>query len=212
MYSIFTKHPRDSKQRFTTKRARNIKRIGYLALVTVGVYFIWGHPIVMETLDKELYANNAVAVAQEIEPEPVNKFSGITTGEIENMLIQIVWEEESTGYRPQDGKLFKVFDPSDSMWEACTKQFNRILDCDSYGPMQIKIGTLRGMWKQMYGEEISEIDALLITQDLELSQKFFVDCSVLVKGCAWNWTGAKNHPIEVQLLVDQIRTARGISL
>ncbi len=138
--------------------------------------------------------------------------SGVSVEKLEEKLTAIVWHGESRNYVPKDGEILKVFDPSSSTYASCIQQFNRDLDCISWGPMQIKIGTLQHYWPKLYGTEISQRDALDVALDLKKSQRFFVDCAAQLKGCVWNWTAAQKHPVEVELYVNLIREARGISL
>jgi len=146
------------------------------------------------------------------EVKTVEKKEAVSVEVLEAKLIDIVWNGESRKYTPENGEILKVFDPSKSMYGKCIQQFNRDLDCISWGPMQIKIGTVQHYWPQLYGVEITERDALEVALDLKKSQQFFVDCSVKLKGCAWNWTAAMNNKAQVQLYIDLIREAKGITM
>jgi hypothetical protein len=59
--------------------------------------------------------------------------------------------------------------------------------------LQEKLSKIQLYWPQIHnGETISEIDALTLTQDPDKAKRFFLDCSIEVSGCVWNWTTAKD--------------------
>lgn len=136
----------------------------------------------------------------------------LTLEEAKAELDHIVWGGESGKYEPKEGEILPTFDPNKAMYASCIKIGGRMpKDCLSYGPRQEKIGTIQHYWPMLYGGvEISEKDARDVAEGLESSYKFFMDCSIKIKGCVWNWTTAAAHPKEVELLIRIIRKGEGI--
>lgn len=125
---------------------------------------------------------------------------------LKNKLADIVHKGESDRRKMKDGEIFSVFDPSSDMKAQCMKAYSvRPLDCESYGPYQEKIGTIMHYAKQVYGKELNQMEAMVIANSEEKAKDFFIQCSIKVQGCAWNWTAAKNRQTEVQMLIDTIR-------
>lgn len=125
--------------------------------------------------------------------------------EVKDMLATIVHRGESTGKVLKDGEIYSVFDPSEAMKSKCLTPGTRPIDCESYGPYQIKIGTLRYFAKQVYGHEVTELEAMRIANDNVKAKEFFLECSIKVTGCVWHWTAAKNNRSKVEVLVEVIR-------
>ena len=71
--------------------------------------------------------------------------------------------------------------------------------------MQIKLGTLQWFYPKVYGKEVSQMEALAITQDLEQAKRFFVDCAVKVEGCVWYWSTAEKHKAYFEVVIPLIR-------
>lgn len=137
--------------------------------------------------------------------------SDLTLEQAKAELDHIVWGGESGKYEPKEGEILPTFDPNKAMYASCIKIGGRMpKDCLSYGPRQEKIGTIQHYWPLLYGEEISEKDARDVAEGLESSYKFFMDCSIKIKGCVWNWTTATAHAKEVELLIRIIRKGERI--
>lgn len=126
---------------------------------------------------------------------------------LKDQLAAIVHQGETKGLKVKQGEIFSSFDPNSKMRAACMQiGGRRQLDCESYGPYQIKIGTVQHYAVQVYGHEVTQLDAMTITTDPEKSKDFFVQCSLKVTGCAWNWTAANNNRVAVETLINVIRT------
>lgn len=133
--------------------------------------------------------------------------------ELEAKLDALVWYEESRNHVMKPGEIFQTFDPPQGpkWWAICTRIGGKVhQECYSNGPRQSKIPTIQGKWVLMYGVEISEKDAREVAEDNEKSRRFFLDCAVMVKGCANLWTGFRMHAAEGQQYIDELRTLRGI--
>lgn len=136
-----------------------------------------------------------------------------TVEQMKEDLIGIIWHEESGKFVPKEGEILPTFDPAESEYASCIKRGGRMpLYCISYGPMQIKISTLMGFSKQVYGREITQKEARDIAEDLERAQDFFLQCSIKVKGCVYHWTKAKEHKMEIETLIKYIRIEEGIKI
>lgn len=133
-----------------------------------------------------------------------------TLEQLKEELAHIVWKGETGNYKMGQGEIFPVFDPSRAMYDKCIRIGGKQhIDCLSYGPFQIKIGTIMYYWPQLHkGVKISESEARSVAEGMESSKQFFLDCSIQIEGCAWNWTAALNNKAEVALLIKLIRQAQ----
>lgn len=199
---------RDGKGRFS-KRAK----WGVIALLAVGAFFIWGHPIVMQKLDEAMAVGTVEAVNTFVAEASVQTINVAekTADELRDEMAAKIWDAESKKYEPAAGEVFHTFDPSKAMYDKCIRiGGKRPIDCDSYGPMQIKIGTIQHFWPKMYGgESISQLDAIALTQDVTKAKKFFTDCAVIVEGCVWEWTTASKHEEYFRVVIPVIRKLEG---
>ena len=199
---------RDNRGRFS----RKWKVAGFLTLVAIGAFFIWGHPMVIQMLDSAMKGSTVEAVNSFVAEAAVDaNMAEKTAEELREEMAGKIWDAESKKYQPEPGEVFHTFDPNKAMYERCIKiGGKRPIDCDSYGPMQIKIGTIQHFWPKMYnGAEISQLDAIAMTQDVEKSKKFFTDCAVLVEGCVWEWTTASKHEEYFKVVIPVIRKLEG---
>lgn len=185
-------------------------------------FFIYGHPIVIEKLSSMMtntvYAQAATSTPEKSDAEVLR---GLPLSVLEDKLDAIVWNIESNSKTMKDGETFMTFDPPLS-WplEKCTKRGGKAnLECYSFGPRQEKVPTIQSNWKQLHGEVISESDARAVAEGNESSKRFFLDCSIKIKGCVKNWTSATmvvNGEVvvkpQVQMLLDLIREAMLIDL
>lgn len=127
--------------------------------------------------------------------------------ELKERLANIVKKGESEDKKMKQGEIWSVFDPSDAMRAKCLAVYTvRPIDCESYGLYQEKVGTIMYFAPKVYKKEVSQMEAMAIANDEARAKDFFLTCSIEIEGCVWNWTVAKKHQAEVQLLVDVIRT------
>jgi hypothetical protein len=199
--------PRTKQGRFTSLKAKIKNGLRWVAIrsaivaLFVGVYFFG-----------KLGAGNQIAVVKDVVAPKV--FAGITKEaqayktieELKEEMVGKIWSNESGKLNHPKGELFVTYDQAMRESGVCTKQGgHRPKDCDSYGPMQIKLGTLQYYWKKLYGTTITDIDALLLTQDTEKSKAFFLDCAIKIEGCVFNWTYAKKNPEYFNIVLPIIR-------
>lgn len=153
-----------------------------------------------------------------------SQFAGLSVAELESRLDAIVWKGESRGHSMSVGETYMTFDPpmswirNGTVEAKCFRTGGKVnLECYSFGPRQEKIPTVMSYWPLLHeGATISEFDARAVAEGNDSSKQFFVDCAVQIKGCVKNWTSATdsngNVLPEVQMLVDLIREARGITV
>lgn len=183
-----------------------IRRKFYLA----GMLILFLVPV-LSTLEekyggKTLVAFNVVS-AEVIQEEKKD----LTLEEAKKELDAIVWGGESGKHEPKEGEILPVFDPSRAMYADCIRIGGWMhKDCLSYGPRQIKIGTIQHYWTQLYGVEISEKEARTVAEGQQSSHDFFMDCSIKIEGCVWNWTAAQKERGKVEILIKIIRKGEGL--
>lgn len=201
---------RDDGGRYA-KRRRIRKFIGVSALLAVGVFFIWGHPMVMDYLDSRMYyvAEPVEAAVQETEQMAV-----IPIGVLEDMLWDIVWKGETDRYVMKPGEIFPTFDPNSTEYASCVKRHGWQPNyCTSYGPAKIKLSMIHGYWPQLNdGAKLTDMEAMAIINDNEKSKRFFLDCAVKIKGCANHWTSFTNNKAVGQGYVDLLRSGQSITV
>lgn len=212
---------RDSKGRFASKEWRYF----IFKLKVAGSIIAFSAMLFVGSMSYHTYHSSFLSFTAEAWelPEVVR---GDTT-KLEAQLVDIVWGGESGHYVPVKGETLPTFDPSSSMYASCIKIGGRHpKDCLSYGPFQLKIGTVQHYAPEVYGREVSEREARDIAEGLDTARHFFVTCSVEVRGCVKNWTTAMTCPngrkqcpwsekvvkSEVQRLINEIRAVQGISI
>lgn len=126
---------------------------------------------------------------------------------LEDKLAAVVHQGESNGREMKDGEIYSVFDPSQAMRARCMQANTvRPVDCESYGPYQEKLGTIQFYAKQVYGHEVTQLEAMQIANDNDKAKDFFLKCSIKVEGCVYNWTAAQKNRAVVDVLVPLIRS------
>jgi hypothetical protein len=199
--SIFSSQPRRANGEYDRKDRRKGswgKRIVGIFIIGVGVYFAFGHPMVMNWLDSQMVVAKSTrnTAAKAFVAEASENVAVKTADEIREEMIGKIWGGESQKYQPEEGEVWMIYDPPRALRESgkC-QQGGRALpwECFSFGPMQWKIETLQGFHKQIHGTEISEMEAMAIANDLERSQELAFECWVKVEGCIWHWTTAEAH-------------------
>ncbi len=132
--------------------------------------------------------------------------AGVKKQVYEGMLLEIIHNGETQNTIVKDGEIFSSFDPNSKMRSVCMRiGGKRPLDCESYGPLQEKLGTIQYYAPQVYGHTVTQQDAMLIANDTAKAEDFFLQCSLKVEGCVWNWTSANNNRAIVTSLIQKIR-------
>lgn len=207
-----TEQPRKSNGTYTMKGMNKWEIRIILFVVLMCATYLLGTFITIKFTPSEI---TATAHADTRSPE----LKGLTIEQLENKLDAIVWGVESTGkvgkgLTMEEGEIFPTFDPSKAMYAQCIKIGGKQpKDCLSYGPRQEKIGTIEYYWPKLHdGATITDSDARDVAENNQNSKRFFLDCSVQIKGCADNWTSFSNHKTEGQIYLDLIREAKGITI
>jgi hypothetical protein len=146
------------------------------------------------TLSSESIATEYSVVEKIVEETKTDERLREKIREMKDEVLDILHEGESNGKEMEDGELFYTNDPNSRMREECSRiGGRRNINCDSFGPLQMKIGTIQHFNMKMYGKEITQVDALLLALDLEGAKKWTEDCFMLIEGCIWEWTSAQAH-------------------
>ena len=99
---------------------------------------------------------------------------------------------ESAGHRPKEGSVFYANDPRDALESHCSAlNVVRNIECDSWGEWQFKILTVIHYMKELYGQDVSQVDALVIALDKAKADALAEKIIFEVKGGVWNWSVTK---------------------
>lgn len=113
---------------------------------------------------------------------------------------------ETNGHEIADGELFYTNDPSGKMREACLRiGGKRPIDCDSFGPLQMKIPTIQGWHKELYDKTLTDMEALAIAVDFAKASQLAIDAIVNIPGSIYAWTGARNEKEFYEYVIPLIR-------
>jgi len=134
------------------------------------------------------------------QPVEYVKVENITVEKIDYKILKLMkrdlvktlrWEELNRELVP--GELLYTNDPTKSMQSKCNRiGGKRDINCDSWGPMQLKIPTVQYYYMQLYGKELTEVEALLIALDEEKAMAFAEDIIFEIEGSIWNWENSVN--------------------
>ncbi len=91
------------------------------------------------------------------------------------------------------GELLYTNDPQRSMRKKCNRiGGRRDINCDSFGPMQLKIPTVQFYSMKLYDKELTEMEALIIALDEDKAMKLSEDIIFEIEGGIWNWENSVN--------------------
>jgi len=111
----------------------------------------------------------------------------------EEVVARIIREESGSGHK--EGELLYAHDPQKAKRGTCARiGGKRDINCDSWGILMFKLPTIIFYYKTLYGQEISEKEALLIAIDDEKAKELASDIIFEVEGGVWNWSVAYNDP------------------
>ena len=136
--------------------------------------------------------------AKEVTPEIIEK--------MKKDAIERLRNAETKGHVIKSGEVFYTNDPTNKQREACLRiGGKRPIDCDSFGPLMIKIPTAQAWYKQLYGKEITEMEALVMILDMKTAAPFAIDAIVKIEGAIFAWTGARSEKEFYEYVVPLIR-------
>ena len=163
------------------------KIVFYVAIVLVGAAIVYGINIYFRYLD--IQRDNAIYKAtEELDLVRTNRKVEELKDEIRNKIIF----NESSIYETNTGELFLTFDPYGKILERCRRIGGKMnLDCLSFGPLQFKLSTVIYFESRLNGNDITEMEALVIAQDIDKASKLFDDIVYGVEGGIWNWAAAE---------------------
>lgn len=104
-------------------------------------------------------------------------------------------QRDESGGEASGGDVLYVNDPQSSLRGECARIGGmRHIECDSWGVMQFKIPTVMWFYSQLYGEEITEKQALMIALDDDKARALASDAIFQIEGAVWHWSAADNDP------------------
>lgn len=112
--------------------------------------------------------------------------------DLEDEVIARLQRDESGG-EDSGGDLFYTNDPSSAYRSSCARIGGlRDIRCDSWGVMQFKLTTVMHYYDVLYGQKITQKEALAIAIDDEQARELARDIIFEVEGGVWNWIAANN--------------------
>jgi hypothetical protein len=155
----------------------------------------WSAPELIATAEAQA---DPTALAQEIVNQKADKLA--------DEMVNKLCGQESSEMSVAEGDLFITFDPSKSMYNKCITIGGKMpVDCLSAGECQLKIGTVKHYYPQLYGKTITTTDALLLANNPTQARTFTKDCAIKIDGCIWNWTTANDDPTYYETIIPIIR-------
>lgn len=177
--------------------ARNGKVWGRLTLLVlvVGLFTVLHYTVLIPWLNKQ-------EAAREMSEAERIAASALTTERLEVKVRELKDEVlyrirngadgvsgESSGYVAAAGSLFYTNDPSRSNKDVCQRiGGRRHIECDSWGSWQFKLTTIIHYHEVLYGETLTEVEALLIALDEEKAKALAEAIIFGVEGGVWNWS------------------------
>lgn len=136
------------------------------------------------------------------------------TGDIQEIVTQLQQEvvarlqrDESGDVDTSGGIVFYANDPRSDLTGVCARVGGkRNIECDSWGVMQFKLTTVMYYYDVLYGEKITEKEALLIALDDDQARALATDIIFEVEGGVWNWSAANNDASYFSYQIPFIRT------
>lgn len=166
---------------------RILKSIRQLGIVSLGGLAVYGIYFVGLTQAQVTYVRgDTVEIVK----------GGQTLAELKAEMVDKIWSAESQKFEPAEGEVWMIYDPPKALRESgrCQQGGKKLAwECFSFGPMQWKIETLQGFYKEIHGQTISEMEAMAIANDLQKSQDLAFECWIKVEGCVWHWTTAEKN-------------------
>lgn len=113
--------------------------------------------------------------------------------ELKLEVLAQVKKGETHGYVVESGELFYTHDPRMADRPKCSViGGKRSLNCDSWGELQFKIPTVQMYAKQLTGETLTEIEAMLTALDPLKADALATNIIFNVKGGIMNWQNTYN--------------------
>ncbi len=107
----------------------------------------------------------------------------------------------------EQGELFYTNDPHSSISKKCNKVGGkRGISCDSWGILQFKIPTVQFYYKKLYGENLTEMEAMLVALDKNKATALAEDIIFKIEGGVWEWAGAQKNKAYLSKQIPFIRS------
>lgn len=170
-----------------------------LAVVVVGGSIFGGYMLAQKTSTLTVDNNAEVEAAVEETAKRYESLLAERDGDLRGVIIDLENEviarlqRDESGIDSSGGDVFYANDPSSDLVGACQRiGGKRHIGCDSWGVMQFKLTTVMHYYEELYGEKITQKEALLIALDDEKARALARDIIFEVEGGVWNWTAANN--------------------
>jgi len=109
----------------------------------------------------------------------------------DEMMDKLLGGESHTSWAEREGDVLYSFDAQDALVAKCRKEHGeRDIYCDSWGAYQWKIPSVQYRVEQLRGEEITQIEAMLLALDAKEARALAVECIIKIEGCIADWGAA----------------------
>lgn len=172
-----------------------------LLAVVIGASIYGGYYLATKTSDV-IVIDNRTDVEEAVE-ETARRYEeqlAQRNGDIKEIVTQLQTEvvarlqrDESGDVDTSGGIVFYTNDPRSDLTGVCARVGGkRHIECDSWGVMQFKLTTVIYYYDVLYGEKITEKEAVLIALDDDKARSLASDIIFKVEGGVWNWSAANN--------------------
>lgn len=115
----------------------------------------------------------------------------IAIAKMKKEVVERLRYNESHNFVVVGNKIFMTFDPQSSMREKCATPGGIMnINCLSFGPFQMKVGTIQMWYKQLGKGDIDDMDAMNLAISDSASAEFAEEVIFAIKGSIWHWAGA----------------------
>lgn len=170
----------------------------------------------LSTLTSSVVVDNRSEVEEAVE-ETARRYEeqlAAREGDIKEIVTQLQREvvarlqrDESGDVDTSGGIVFYTNDPRSDLQGQCARiGGKRHIECDSWGVMQFKLTTVMYFYDVLYGQKITEKEALLIALDDDKARELASDIIFKVEGGVWNWSAASNDANYFSYQIPFIRT------
>lgn len=185
-----------------------------LAVVVIGATFAGGYMLAQKTSTITVTNNSDIEAAVDETARRYETQIAERDGDLKDIVKQLEDEvlarlqrDESGDVDTSGGMVFYSNDPRSDLQGTCARiGGKRNIECDSWGVMQFKLTTVMHYYKELYGEDLTEKEALLIALDDDKARSLARDIIFKVEGGVWNWSAANKDASYYSYQIPFIRT------
>lgn len=183
------------------------KKIAIWAVLIIALVIVFGGYVFKNTdileYKQQISATQALdGLVESIVPKTLEEKIEELKDEVRTKILN----GESAGIVVEEGALFPTFDPYGAILDKCRRIGGKMdLDCLSFGQLQFKLSTIIKYEKDLNGNDITEMEALVIAHDTERASKLFDDIVYGVEGGIWNWSVAEHDKSYYNTVIPIIR-------